>query len=144
MRRPGRGAASVVRTGCVLFGDPYRLGAAPGGVVVHPGDRLVAADVNGVGAALGETGNGLAQAAVALEDLVRKLRCRYILFSYNNNGKKLQCRSNAKLTDEEIVRILSIRGDVQVFTMNYRGFEAGYEAKNKDNQERLFLCSVHR
>ena len=84
------------------------------------------------------------QAAVALEDLVRKLRCRYILFSYNNNGKKLQCRSNAKLTDEEIVRILSIRGDVQVFTMNYRGFEAGYEAKNKDNQERLFLCSVHR
>lgn len=84
------------------------------------------------------------QAAMALEDLVRKLRCRYILFSYNNNGKKLQCRSNAKLTDEEIVRILSIRGDVQVFTMNYRGFEAGYEAKNKDNQERLFLCSVNK
>ena len=27
------------------------------------------------------------QAAVALEDLVRKLHCRYILFSYNNNGK---------------------------------------------------------
>ena len=84
------------------------------------------------------------QAAVALEDLVLKLRCRYILFSYNNNGKKLQCRSNAKLTDEEIVRILSLRGDVQIFTMDYRGFEAGYEAKNKDNQERLFLCSVRR
>ena len=84
------------------------------------------------------------QAAIALEDLVRKLRCRYILFSYNNNGKKLQCRSNAKLTDEEIVRILSIRGDVQVFTTEYKGFEAGYEAKNKDNQERLFLCSVNR
>ena len=84
------------------------------------------------------------QAAVALEDLVRKLRCRYILFSYNNNGKKLQCRSNAKLTDEEIIRILSIRGDVKVFTTEYKGFEAGYEAKNKDNQERLFLCSVNR
>ena len=54
------------------------------------------------------------QAAVALEDLVRKLRCRYILFSYNNNGKKLQCRSNAKLTDEEIVRILSIRNLVLI------------------------------
>ena len=83
------------------------------------------------------------QAAVALEDLVRKLRCRYILFSYNNNGKKLQCRSNAKLTDEEIVRILSLRGDVQIFTTDYKGFEAGYKAKNKDNQERLFLCSVN-
>lgn len=84
------------------------------------------------------------QAAVALEDLVRKLNCRYILFSYNNNGKKLQCRSNAKLTDEEIVRILSLRGDVQVFTMDYRGFDAGKSEFNKDNQERLFLCSVRR
>jgi adenine-specific DNA-methyltransferase len=84
------------------------------------------------------------QAAVALEDLVRKLNCRYILFSYNNNGKKLQCRSNAKLTDDEIVRILSIRGDVQVFSMDYRGFDAGKSEFNKDNKERLFLCSVRR
>lgn len=84
------------------------------------------------------------QAAVALEDLVKKLRCRYILFSYNNNGKKLQCRSNAKLTDEEIVKILSTRGNVQIFTTEYKGFEAGYEAKNKDNQERLFLCNVNK
>ena len=84
------------------------------------------------------------QAAVALEDLVRKLHCRYILFSYNNNGKKLQCRSNAKLTDEEIIRILSIRGDVRIFTMNHRGFDAGKSEMNKDNQERLFLCNVLR
>ena len=84
------------------------------------------------------------QAAVALEDLVRKLNCRYILFSYNNNGKKLQCRSNAKLTDDEIIRILSIRGDVQVFSMDYRGFDAGKSEFNKDNQERLFLCNVHK
>ena len=84
------------------------------------------------------------EAAIALDDLVKKLKCRYILFSYNNNGKKLQCRSNAKLTDEEIIKILSKRGKVQVFTTEYRGFEAGYEAKNKDNQERLFLCSVNK
>ncbi len=84
------------------------------------------------------------QAAVALEDLVRKLNCRYILFSYNNNGKKLQCRSNAKLTDEEIINILSIRGDVQIFSMDYRGFDAGKSELNKDNQERLFLCNVVR
>jgi len=84
------------------------------------------------------------QAVRALEDLVRKLHCRYILFSYNNNGKKLQCRSNAKLTDEDILRVLSIRGNVQVFTMNHRGFDAGRSELNKDNQERLFLCSVRR
>ena len=84
------------------------------------------------------------QAALSLEDLVRNLKTRYILLSYNNNGKKLQCRSNAKLTDEEIVDILSIRGDVQIFTMNYRGFDAGKSEFNKDNKERIFLCSVRR
>jgi len=84
------------------------------------------------------------EAAKSLEDLVRKLRCRYILLSYNNNGKKLQCRSNAKMTDEDIVSILSIRGDVKVFTKDYRGFDAGKSEFNKDNQERLFLCSVNR
>lgn len=84
------------------------------------------------------------QASIALADLVEKLNCRYILFSYNNNGKKLQCRSNAKLTDEEIIRILSTRGDVQVFTCDYRGFDAGKSEFSKDNQERLFLCNVRR
>ena len=36
------------------------------------------------------------EAAKALDELVMKLDCRYILLSYNNNGKKLQVRSNAK------------------------------------------------
>lgn len=57
------------------------------------------------------------EAAKALRDLVTKLKARYILLSYNNNGKKLQCRSNAKMTDEEILDILSLRGDVKVFIL---------------------------
>lgn len=84
------------------------------------------------------------QAATALEELVSNLQCRYILLSYNNNGRKLQTRSNAKLSDDDIFRILSLRGDVQVFTKEYRGFDAGKSDKNKDNQERLFLCNVQR
>ena len=84
------------------------------------------------------------EATKALEDLVMKLNCRYILLSYNNNGKKLQVRSNAKMTDEEIVKILSKRGYVKMFTTDYRGFDAGKSEMNKDNQERLFLCSVNR
>lgn len=84
------------------------------------------------------------RAAEALENLVRQLRCRYILLSYNNNGKKLQCRSNAKISDDEIIRILSLRGDVQIFTTDYRGFDAGKSEFNKDNQERIFLCNVNK
>lgn len=83
-------------------------------------------------------------AARALMELVQKLRCRYILFSYNNNGKKLQCRSNAKLTDDEIIEILSSRGNVRVFSTEHKGFDAGKSELNKDNTERLFLCNVNR
>ena len=84
------------------------------------------------------------EAVKSLKDLVAKLNTRYILLSYNNNGKKLQCRSNAKMTDEEIFDILSLRGEVKVFTMDYKGFDAGKSEFNKDNKERLFLCSVNR
>lgn len=79
----------------------------------------------------------------SLEDLVDKLRCRYIMLSYNNNGQKLQIRSNAKISDDEIMRILVKRGEVRVFTQDFKPFSAG-RGENIDNQERLFLCAVRR
>lgn len=79
----------------------------------------------------------------SLEDLVSKLRCRYILLSYNNNGQKLQIRSNAKISDDEILRILGQKGDVMVFTTDFKPFSAG-RGENVGNQERLFLCVVRR
>lgn len=79
----------------------------------------------------------------SLEDLVYKLRCRYILLSYNNNGQKLQVRSNAKISDDEIMRILNQKGKVKVFTTDFKPFSAG-RGENVGNQERLFLCVVRR
>ena len=79
----------------------------------------------------------------SLEDLVDKLRCRYIMLSYNNNGQKLQVRSNAKISDDEIMRILGKRGEVKVFTQDFKPFSAG-RGENVGNQERLFLCDVQR
>ncbi len=79
----------------------------------------------------------------SLEDLVTKLHCRYILLSYNNNGQKLQVRSNAKISDEEIMRILGQKGEVKVFTTDFKPFSAG-RGENIGNQERLFLCVVRR
>lgn len=79
----------------------------------------------------------------SLEDLVTKLRCRYILLSYNNNGQKLQIRSNAKISDEEIMRVLSQKGEVKVFTTDFKPFSAG-RGENVGNQERLFLCVVRK
>lgn len=79
----------------------------------------------------------------SLEDLVSKLHCRYIMLSYNNNGQKLQIRSNAKISDEEIMRILGEKGNVKVFTKDFKPFSAG-RGENIGNQERLFLCDVRR
>ena len=79
----------------------------------------------------------------SLEDLVSKLRCRYILLSYNNNGQKLQVRSNAKISDDEILRILNQKGEVKVFTTDFKPFSAG-RGENVGNQERIFLCVVRR
>lgn len=80
-------------------------------------------------------------ASTVLEELVDNANCRYILLSYNNTGKKYQIRSNAKISDEEILRILSKKGKVSIFTTDYKAFNAG-KSENNENQERLFLCQV--
>lgn len=80
-------------------------------------------------------------AGASLEDLILHADCRYILLSYNNNGNKFQIRSNAKISDDEIMRILSLRGSVTIFDKDFKAFSAG-KSDNPDNRERLFLCQV--
>lgn len=79
-------------------------------------------------------------AASAFEDLVKNLDTRYILLSYNNMSTKGDDRSNARISDDDIMRILSAKGNVQVFSQDYKAFSAG-KSDISDNQERLFLCT---
>lgn len=79
------------------------------------------------------------EAATAFEDLIHHLHCRYILLSYNNMATKGNDRSNAKISDEDIIRILKNKGEVKVFSEDYKAFSAG-KSDIADNQERLFLC----
>ncbi len=78
-------------------------------------------------------------AAKAFEDLIENLHCRYILLSYNNMAAKGNDRSNAKIADEDIFRILRSKGEVRVFAEDYKAFTTG-KSDISDNQERLFLC----
>ena len=80
------------------------------------------------------------EAAIAFEDLITHLNCRYILLSYNNMAEKGNDRSNAKITDEDILRILEAKGEVKVFAEDYKAFTTGISDR-ADNQERLFLCT---
>lgn len=83
------------------------------------------------------------EATRALENLVRDIRARYILFSYNNMATKGNDRSNAKLADEDILRILRTRGRVMEFSEPYKAFSAG-QSEITEHAERLFLCVCDR
>lgn len=79
------------------------------------------------------------KAVSAFEALIKDIRARYILFSYNNMAAKGNDRSNAKLSDGDILRILNARGPVKVFSEAHKAFSAG-QSDIADNAERLFLC----
>lgn len=79
------------------------------------------------------------KATVAFEDLIERINAKYILLSYNNMAKKGNDRSNAKISDEDICRILEAKGELTIFSENYKAFTTGKSSIN-DNKERLFLC----
>lgn len=79
-------------------------------------------------------------ATEAFEALVRDIKARYILLSYNNMSEKGDYRSNAKISDKDILRILDSKGTVKVFSESYKAFTTG-KSDITDNAERLFLCT---
>lgn len=79
------------------------------------------------------------QATKAFEELINNIQAKYILLSYNNMANKGNQRSNARISDNDIMQILSKKGKVSIFTQKYKAFSAG-KSDIADNEERLFLC----
>ncbi|MCD8286956.1 MAG: Dam family site-specific DNA-(adenine-N6)-methyltransferase [Clostridia bacterium] len=75
----------------------------------------------------------------SFEDLISHTQARYILLSYNDTGTKADPRSNARIRDADIMRILSSRGEVKVFTAPYKAYMSG-TSQEASCTERLFLC----
>lgn len=82
------------------------------------------------------------KAAAAFEELIDAIHAKYILLSYNNMAEKGVDRSNARISDDDIMRILQKKGDVKVFSEDYKAFSTG-KSDIKENQERLFLCTCY-
>ena len=80
-------------------------------------------------------------AAKEFERLIENITAKYILLSYNNMAEKGNERSNAKISDDDIMRILSKKGTVKVFSESYKPFTTG-KSDIAENEERLFLCTV--
>lgn len=76
----------------------------------------------------------------AFATLIEDIKARYILLSYNNMAERGNCRSNAKISDRDIMEILSRKGSVQVFEESYKAFTTG-KSDLPENAERLFLCT---
>ncbi|MBS5387572.1 MAG: Dam family site-specific DNA-(adenine-N6)-methyltransferase [Clostridiales bacterium] len=79
------------------------------------------------------------KATSAFKNLIESIHAKYILLSYNNMANKGNDRSNAKISDKDIMRILERKGEVKVFAEDYKAFSTG-KSEIKANQERLFLC----
>lgn len=81
------------------------------------------------------------RAPQAFEDLIMHIDARYILVSYNNMAKKGNARSNAKISNKEIISILEKRGEVQTFDTEFNVFTTG-KSRIKDHKELLYLCKI--
>lgn len=75
----------------------------------------------------------------AFADLIRDLRAKYIVVSYNNMAKKGNDRSNARISDTEIMDTLKSKGTVKTFSEQFKAFTTG-KSERSDNEERLFVC----
>ena len=82
-------------------------------------------------------------ATKAFETLVNDIKAKYILLSYNNMAEKGNSRSNAKISDEDIIRILGKKGTVKIFEESYKAFTTG-KSDIEENAERLFLCTCFK
>ena len=85
----------------------------------------------------------LKNARSAFEDLIKNADCKHILLSYNSTGSSKDERSNARISDSEILRILRDKGEVDIFEQDYKMFTTG-RSNDKDNVERIFYCKVRQ
>lgn len=75
-------------------------------------------------------------------DLIKNIKAKFIVVSYNNMAKKGNDRSNARISDDEILETLKTKGTVKVFSEKFKAFTTG-KSEHSDNEERLFVCKVN-
>ena len=80
-------------------------------------------------------------APLAFKDLIENINAKYIIVSYNNMGNKGAGRSQAKITDDEILSILRKKGKVKIYETEFNQFNTG-KTHIDDHKERLFICKV--
>lgn len=81
----------------------------------------------------------LKDAPEAFADLIANANCGHILVSYNNTGESKDGRSNARISDDQIIGALQKRGRTEIFERDYKAFTTG-RSKTSEHKERIFYC----
>lgn len=71
-------------------------------------------------------------------DLINNITAKYIVVSYNNMAKKGNARSNARISDTQLLKALTAKGEVKIFSEQFKAFTTG-KSNRSDNEERLFV-----
>ena len=74
-------------------------------------------------------------------DLIKNANCKHILLSYNNTGDSKDGRSNARISDDDILQILNNKGNVEIFEKDYKAFTTG-KSNGENHAERIFYCEA--
>ena len=82
-----------------------------------------------------------AKAPQVFEDLIKNVKAKIIVVSYNNTYTAKSTASNNKISEDQIVKILSNKGTVTKREIDYKFFNAG-KTDLKNHKELIFTCEV--
>lgn len=89
-----------------------------------------------------KSGYSRATAPLLFEDLINSLKCKLIIVSYSNTYSAKSGASINKISEEQIISILSRKGKVQKKEIDYKAFNSG-KTDLKNHKEYIFTCEVN-
>lgn len=81
------------------------------------------------------------KAPVVFKDLIDNLRAKIIVVSYNNTYSAKSSASNNKISETQIMDILSARGNVTIKEIKHKSFNSG-KTDFKNHKEFLYICKT--
>lgn len=80
-------------------------------------------------------------ALLHFKDLIEKVDAKIIILSYNNTYNARSGASNNKMQEKDILSVLSTKGEVEVFDVNYKAFQSG-KTNLKNHVEKFFITRI--
>ncbi len=81
-------------------------------------------------------------ASIVFEELIMNAKAKHIFLSYNSTRNSRHGRSNSKISDYAIKKILTKKGKLRIFETSHPEFTTGKSVSNSEHVERLFYCKV--